>query len=178
MMREFVYLVAIVDWFSRRVLAWRMSITLTTDFCIETLEEALAPFGKPDISNTDQRSQFTSVAFPSVLHREKIAISMVGKGARRDNVFVECLWNSVKYEEVYLRAYLSVSDPRSSIGRYLTFYNTDGRIPHLTARRPIRPTSTTASRSGMKPADASLNNRASLFKQTGPPLNECLLAIK
>ena len=133
MARGFVYLVAIVDWFSRRVLAWRLSITLTTDFCIEALEEALARFGKPDIFNTDQGSQFTSIGFTSVLQREKIAISMDGRGAWRDNVFVERLWRSVKYEEVYLRAYASVSDARSSIGRYLTFYNT--RRPHSSLDR-------------------------------------------
>ena len=133
MARGFVYLVAIVDWFSRRVLAWRLSITLATDFCIEALEEALARFGKPDIFNTDQGSQFTSIAFTSVLHREKVAISMDGRGAWRDNVFVERLWRSIKYEEVYLRAYASVSDARSSIGRYLTFYNT--RRPHSSLDR-------------------------------------------
>ena len=133
MARGFVYLVAIVDWFSRRVLAWRLSITLTTDFCIEALEEALARFGKPDIFNTDQGSQFTSIGFTFVLRREKIAISMDGRGAWRDNVFVERLWRSVKYEEVYLRAYASVSDARSSIGRYLTFYNS--RRPHSSLDR-------------------------------------------
>ena len=133
MARGFVYLVAIVDWFSRRVLAWRLSITLTTDFCIEALEEALARFGKPDIFNTDQGSQFTSIAFTSVLQRERIAISMDGRGAWRDNVFVERLWRSVKYKEVYLRAYASASDARSSIGRYLTFYNT--RRPHSSLDR-------------------------------------------
>jgi putative transposase len=128
MARGFVYLIAIVDWFSRRVLSWRLSITLETDFCIEALEEALTRFGAPEIFNTDQGSQFTSMAFTSVLHREKIAISMDGRGAWRDNVFVERLWRSVKYEEVYLRAYGSVSDARASLGRYLTFYN--GRRPH------------------------------------------------
>ena len=133
MARGFVYLIAIVDWFSRRVLAWRLSITLETDFCIEALEEALARFGAPEIFNTDQGSQFTSMAFTSVLHREKIAISMDGRGAWRDNVFVERLWRSVKYEEVYLRAYSSVSDARTSIGRYLTFYN--GRRPHSSLDR-------------------------------------------
>jgi len=127
------YLIAIVDWFSRRVLAWRLSITLTTDFCIEALEEALARSGKPDIFNTDQGSQFTSIAFTSVLYREKIAISMDGKGAWRDNVFVERLWRSVKYEEVYLRAFASVSDARSSLGRHLMFYNT--RRPHSSLDR-------------------------------------------
>ena len=133
MARGFVYLIAIVDWFSRRVLAWRLSITLATDFCIEALEEALARFGAPDVFNTDQGSQFTSMAFTSVLHREKIAISMDGRGAWRDNVFVERLWRSVKYEEVYLRAYGSVSDARASIGRYLMFYN--NRRPHSSLDR-------------------------------------------
>ena len=133
MARGFVYLIAIVDWFSRRVLAWRLSITLETDFCIEALEEALTRFGSPEIFNTDQGSQFTSMAFTSVLHREKIAISMDGRGAWRDNVFVERLWRSVKYEEVYLRAYGSVSEARASLGRYLTFYN--GRRPHSSLDR-------------------------------------------
>jgi putative transposase len=96
----FVYLVAIVDWFSRKVLAWRVSITMEADFCVEALEEALARFGKPEIFNTDQGSQFTSMAFTGVLLREKIAISMDGRGAWRDNVVVERLWRSVKYEEV------------------------------------------------------------------------------
>lgn len=128
MARGFVYLIAIIDWFSRRVLSWRLSITLETDFCIEALEEALTRFGAPEIFNTDQGCQFTSLAFTSVLLREKVAISMDGRGAWRDNVFVERLWRSVKYEEVYLRAYSSVSDARASLGRYLTFYN--GRRPH------------------------------------------------
>ncbi len=133
MARGFVYLIAIVDWFSRRVLAWRLSITLETDFCIEALEEALTRFEAPEIFNTDQGSQFTSLAFTSVLHREKIAISMDGKGAWRDNVFVERLWRSLKNEEVYLRAYGSVSEARASIGRYLTFYN--GQRPHSSLDR-------------------------------------------
>lgn len=128
MARGFVYLVAIVDWYSRRVLAWRVSITLTADFCIEALEEALARFGKPDIFNTDQGSQFTSIAFTDVLKREEIAISMDGKGCWRDNVFVERLWRSVKYEEVYLNAYASVPEARAGIGRYFEFYN--GVRPH------------------------------------------------
>lgn len=119
----FVYLVAIVDWFTRRVLAWRVSISLDAEFCIEALEEALARYGSPAIFNSDQGSQFTSTAFTAVLHREKIAISMDGKGCWRDNVFVERLWRSVKYEEVYLNAYASVPEARAGIGRYLTFYN-------------------------------------------------------
>jgi putative transposase len=136
MAKGFVYLVAIVDWFSRKVLAWRVSITMEADFCVEALEEALARYGKPEIFNTDQGSQFTSLAFTSVLLREEIAISMDGRGAWRDNVVVERLWRSVKYEEVYLRAYAAVSEARVSIGRYLSFYNS--RRPHssLAANTP------------------------------------------
>ena len=113
---------------SRRVLSWRLSITMEAAFCVATLEDALARHGKPDIFNTDQGSQFTSEAFTGVLAGNDIAISMDGKGAWRDNVFVERLWRTVKYEEVYLKAYDSVSEARSSIGRYLDFYN--GRRPH------------------------------------------------
>ncbi len=136
MARGFVYLAAVVDWFSRRVLAWRLSITLETEFCLDAVNEALARHGKPEIFNTDQGSQFTSVAFTGMLLDQKIAISMDGRGAWRDNVIVERLWRSVKYEEVYLRAYDSVSDARASLGRYLNFYNT--RRPHssLGARTP------------------------------------------
>jgi putative transposase len=128
MARGFVYLAAVVDWFSRKVLAWRLSITLSADFCIEALEEALARHGRPEIFNTDQGSQFTSTAFIDVLQAAEIAISMDGRGAWRDNIFVERLWRTIKYEEVYLRAYASVPEARASIGRYLTFYN--GRRPH------------------------------------------------
>lgn len=102
MARGFVYLAAVVDWFSRRVLAWRLSITLETEFCLDAVNEALARHGKPDIFNTDQGSQFTSLAFTGMLQAQEIAISMDGRGAWRDNVFVERLWRSVKYEEVYL----------------------------------------------------------------------------
>ena len=133
MARGFVYLAAVVDWFSRRVLAWRLSITMEAAFCIEALEEALAKHGRPGIFNTDQGSQFTSADFTGVLIDNKIAISMDGKGAWRDNVFVERIWKSVKYEEVYLRAYGSVSEARASLGRYLDFYN--GRRPHSSLDR-------------------------------------------
>ena len=133
MARGFVYLAAVVDWFSRRVLAWRLSITMEAAFCIEALEEALAKHGRPGIFNTDQGSQFTSADFTGVLIDNKIAISMDGKGAWRDNVFVERIWKSVKYEEVYLRAYGSVSEARASLGRYLDFYNE--RRPHSSLDR-------------------------------------------
>ncbi|WP_168253657.1 IS3 family transposase [Rhizobium leguminosarum] len=133
MARGFVYLCAVVDWFSRRVLSWRLSITMEAAFCIEAVEEALARYGKPDIFNTDQGSQFTSVDFTAVLKKAEIAISMDGKGAWRDNVFVERLWRSIKYEEVYLHAYKTVSEARAGIGRYLNFYNT--RRPHSSLDR-------------------------------------------
>src|ERR1700704_5808674 len=133
MARGFVYLAAVVDWFSRRVLAWRLSITMEAEFCIEALEEALARHGRPEIFNSDQGSQFTSTSFTDVLLKAGIAISMDGKGSWRDNVFVERLWRSVKYEEVYLRAYDSVAEARTSIGRYLDFYN--GRRPHSSLDR-------------------------------------------
>ncbi len=123
MARGFVYLAAVLDWSTRRVLSHRLSITMEADFCIEALEEALARYGRPEIFNTDQGSQFTSADFTGVLSDNKIAISMDGKGAWRDNVFVERLWKSVKYEEVYLHAYDSVAQARVSIGSYLDFYN-------------------------------------------------------
>jgi len=128
MARGFVYLAVVLDWFSRRVLSWRLSITMEADFCVEALEEALARHAKPEIMNTDQGSQFTCPAFTGVLLGHKIAISMDGKGAWRDNVFTERLWRSIKYEEVYLRAYDSVGEARACIGRYLDFYNC--RRPH------------------------------------------------
>ena len=128
MRRGFVYLAAVVDVASRRVLAHRVSITMEAGFCVEALEEALAKHGRPKIFNTDQGSQFTSLEFTGVLTAAGVAISMDGKGAWRDNVFVERLWRTVKYEEVYLRAYDSVSQARASISRYLAFYN--GGRPH------------------------------------------------
>ncbi len=133
MARGFVYLAAVVDWFSRRVLSWRVSISMEAAFCVEALEEALARHGRPEIFNTDQGAQFTGHDFTGVLLEAGIAISMDGKGAWRDNVFVERLWRSVKYEEIYLKAYDTVSDARASIGRYLAFYN--GRRPHSSLDR-------------------------------------------
>ena len=136
MARGFVYLAAVVDWFSRRVLAWRISITLEVAFCLDTVEEALARHGKPEMFNTDQGSQFTSTAFTGLLLDNTIAICMDGRGAWRDNVFVERLWRSVKYEEVYLRAYDGVGEARTSIGRYLAFYNRKRPHSSLGARTP------------------------------------------
>jgi len=136
MARGFVYLAAVVDWATRRVLAWRLSISMEVDFCLEAVEEALAKYGRPEIFNTDQGSQFTSEAFTGLLRGNGIAISMDGKGAWRDNVFVERIWRSVKYEEVYLRAYDSVAEARASIGRYFEFYNAKRPHSSLDARTP------------------------------------------
>lgn len=128
MARGFVYLTAVIDWFSRKVLAWRLSVTLETGPCMEALKEAMHRHGPPEIMNTDQGTQFTSVDFIKALKDADIQISMDGKGAWRDNVFVERLWRTIKYEEVYLRAYDSVSAARESLRRYIDFYNI--RRPH------------------------------------------------
>jgi putative transposase len=123
MKRGFVYLCVVMDWATRRVLSWRLSNTLSTDFCIEAVQEAFGSYGTPEIFNTDQGSQFTSLEFLKLLKEKGVAISMDGKGCWRDNVFVERLWKSIKYEEVYLHAYDSVSEARSGLERYMTFYN-------------------------------------------------------
>src|SRR6266436_1701052 len=123
MARGFVYLVAIMDWHSRAVLAWRLSNTLGADFCVEALEEALARFGRPEIFNTDQGCQFTGTEFTGVLEHCGITISMDGKGRCMDNIFIERLWRSLKYEEVYLHAYASVAEAKAGIGAWLRFYN-------------------------------------------------------
>lgn len=128
MKNGFLYLVAIMDWHSRLVLSWRLSNTLDSSFCVDALEEALARFGTPEIFNTDQGAQFTADSFTTPLRQRGIAISMDGKGRCLDNVFVERLWRSVKYEEVYLHAYDSASEARDGIGRYMTFYN--AKRPH------------------------------------------------
>lgn len=133
MARGFVYLAAVMDWYSRRVLAWRASITMETDFCLEAVEEAIQRHGQPEIFNTDQGSQFTSEAFTGLLKHHAIRLSMDGQGCWRDNVFVERLWKSVKYEEVYLRAYASVSEAKAGLARYFAFYNT--RRPHSSLDR-------------------------------------------
>jgi putative transposase len=143
--RGFVYLTAVVDWFSRKVLAWRLSVTLETGPCLEALDEAMVRYGTPEIMNTDRGSQFTSLDFIKALKDAGIRISMDGKGAWRDNVFVERLWLTIKYEEVYLHAYDSVSAARKNLARYLTFYNTrrphsslDGRTPDQAYLKPPR----------------------------------------
>ena len=128
MRRGFVYLCAVLDWATRKVLSWRLSNSLTADPCVDALEEAIVKYGAPEIMNTDQGSQFTSSDFIGVLHEHKIQVSMDGKGCWRDNVFVERLWKTVKYEEIYLHGYETVSDARQALTRYFDFYNR--RRPH------------------------------------------------
>ncbi len=125
MRRGFLYLVAIMDWASRKVLAWRLSNTMDTEFCVTALEEAITGYGRPDIFNTDQGSQFTSVAFTNTLKDAGIRISMDGRGRWMDNVFIERLWRSLKYECVFLNAFETGSEARVGIGRWIDYYNTD-----------------------------------------------------
>jgi putative transposase len=136
MQRGFVYVFAVLDWASRRVLAWRLSNTLTTDFCTEAVQEAVTNYGAPTIFNTDQGCQFTSLEFTGILNAHGIQISMDGTGCWRDNVLVERLWKSITYEEVYLHAYETVGAAQQGLERYLTFYNRqrphralDGKTP-------------------------------------------------
>jgi putative transposase len=128
MAHGFLYLVAIIDWASRAVLAWRLSNTMDTSFCLAALEEALARYGKPKIFNTDQGAQFTSVAFTGKLEAAGVAISMDGRGRFMDNIFIERLWRSIKYEEVHLKAYADGREALIGIGSWMTFYNE--RRPH------------------------------------------------
>ena len=132
----FVYLAAVIDWFSRRVLSWKLSNTMDVSFCLEALDEALAQYGKPEIFNTDQGSQFTSVAFTDRLKQEGIRISMDGKGRWADNVFVERFWRSLKYEHVYLHAYESVAAARNGIGGYIEFFNQQRPHSRLNRQTP------------------------------------------
>jgi len=128
MARGFVYLVAVVDWYTRRILSWKISVTMDTYFCLEAVEEAILRYGAPEIMNTDQGSQFTSQAFTGLMKKNDIRISMDGKGSWRDNIFIERLWRSVKYEDIYLRAYGSVSEVKAGLNKYFNFYN--NRRPH------------------------------------------------
>jgi putative transposase len=136
MAKGFLYLVAVMDWHSRAVLAWQLSNTLGADFCVEALEEALARYGKPEIFNTDQGCQFTGIEFTGVLEYCGITISMDGTGRCMDNIFIERLWRSLKYEEVYLHAYTSVAEAKAGIGAWLSFYNEERQHQNLGYRTP------------------------------------------
>lgn len=136
MAKGFIYLVAIMDWYSRKVLSWRISNSMESEFCVEALNEALSLYGAPDIFNTDQGSQFTSESFTGVLSQSGVTISMDGKGRWMDNVFIERLWRSVKYEEVYLKAYVNTADARHNLDRYFQFYNQQRRHQSLEKLTP------------------------------------------
>jgi putative transposase len=136
MAKGFVYLVAVMDWFSRRVLAWRLSIGMETEFCVEALQDAMDRHGQPEIFNTDQGVQFTSAAFIDELASRGVRISMDGKGRFLDNIFIERLWRSLKYEEVFIKAYTSVAEARSGIGAWLGFYNDERPHQALGYRMP------------------------------------------
>jgi putative transposase len=138
MAKGFLYLVVVMDWVSRAVLAWRLSNTLSAEFCVEALEEALARYGRPEIFNTDQGSQFTSDDFTGTLKRHGVTISMDGKGRCMDNIFVERLWRSLKYEEVYLNAYATVAEAKAGIGAWLSFYNQERQHQSLGYRTPLQ----------------------------------------
>ena len=136
MAKGFLYLVAVIDWYSRKVLSYRLSNTMDTGFCVEALEEAISVYGAPEIFNTDQGSQFTSEAFTGVLKAHRVQISMDGKGRWLDNVYVERLWRILKYEEVYLKAYTDVAEAAKSIGSYLRYFNNERRHQSLDRRTP------------------------------------------
>ena len=155
MKRGFVYLFAVMDWASRKVLAWRISNTMTTDFCIEAVQEAIHRYGRPEIFNTDQGSQFTSHEFTKLLTDNGIAISMDGKGAWRDNVFIERLWRSINMRKSNLHAYDTVSVAKRGIGRYLNFYNRGRPHQSLTAFRQMRFTMTIFRRRNWQRSDES-----------------------
>jgi len=144
MRRGFLYLAAVLDWATRRVLAWRLSNSMTVDFCLDALEAAIRDCGPPGILNTDQGSQFTGTAFVDLVQQHGIQLSMDGKGAWRDNLFIERLWKSVKYEEVYLHAYDTVAEAHRGLACYFTFYNQgrphsalDGQTPNMVYFAPL-----------------------------------------
>ena len=171
MRRGFLYLVAIMDWASRKVLVWRLSNTMDAGFCVEALEEALARFGKPEIFNTDQGSQFASNAFTGVLRAAEIKISIDGRGRWMDNVFIERFWRSLKYECVYLHAFETGSELRAGLGRWFAYY--DQHRPH--SRLAGKPRARHMSKSGLQPKSRHENNKdelnltENLSKMAGPP---------
>jgi putative transposase len=169
MARGFLYLVAIIDWYSRYVLSWRLSNTLDASFCVEALEEALRK-GRPDIFNTDQGAQFTSEAFTGILEQHGVRISMDGKGSYNDNLFIERLWRSVKYEEVYLKAYHDGREARVSLVNYFRFYNTERPHQALGYRTPAEIFASTMVEANSKGMIKSLTPDP--LRIAGPDLNK------
>ena len=171
MARGFVYLAAVVDWFSRKILSWKLSITMDVSFCLEAPKRR---FAKTGIFNTDQGSQFTSEAFTEQLRKNAIQISMDGKGCWRDNVFVERIWRTIKYEEVYLRAYDSVQEARTSLGKYIEFYNQTRPHSSLKGKTPnqVHLNRLPENHGSLTKTDPPPKNQRNLFKQTEPPLGQ------
>jgi putative transposase len=175
MRRGFLYLVAIMDWASRKVLAWRLSNTMDAEFCVAALGEAIARYGKPGSFNTDQGSQFTSSAFTNTLRDADIRISMDGRGRWMDNVFIERLWRSLKYECVFLNAFETGSEARMGIGRWIDYYNADRPHSGLAGRTPQRGLCYTGNRGetgGVIEPRIHLSQAAKLSRKPGPPLND------
>jgi putative transposase len=174
MRRGFLYLVAVMDWFSRKVLAWRLSNTMDADFCVMALEEAIARFGRPEIFNTDQGSQFTCFAFTNTLKDADIRISMDGRGRWMDNVFIERLWRSLKYECVYPNAFETGSEARTGIGRWVGYYNADRPHSVFGGRTPDEVYATRANEEngGVNEPRIHLSEAAILSRQAGPPPSE------
>jgi putative transposase len=162
MAKGFVYLVAVMDWFSRRVLAWRQSITMETDFCVAALRDAMERHGQPEIFNTDQGVQFSSAAFLGELERRGVRVSMDGRGRFVDNIFIERLWRSLKYEEVFIKAYATVAAARVGIGGWLSFYNDERPHQTLAYRTPRAVFETTAACGYMDNALVALRSTAAL----------------
>ena len=175
MRRGFLYLVVIMDWFSRKLLAWRLSNTMDADFCVTALEEAIARFGKPEIFNTDQGSQFTSFAFTNTLRDADIRISMDGRGRWMDNVFIERLWRSLKYECVFLNAFETGSEARTGIRCRIGFYNTDRPHSAFGERKTPDEVYARAGKRGevggvIEYRESPLAQAAELSRKAGPPL--------
>jgi putative transposase len=166
--RGFVYLAAVIDWYSRKVLAWRLSNTLDSDFCVDCLEQSLRTYGTPEIFNTDQGSQFTSHAFTGVLKEHEIAISMDGRGRALDNIFVERLWRSVKHEDVYLKGYVSMPELHLGLTEYFAFYNTERPHQSLDYSTPIE-VYQTASGGGARIVDKFVERKTTLTTGAAPP---------
>ena len=165
--RGFVYLAAVIDWYSRKVLAWRLSNTLDSGFCVDCLEQSLRSYGIPEIFNTDQGCQFTSDAFTGVLTVHGIAISMDGRGRALDNIFVERLWRSVKHEDVYLKGYVTLPELQLGLTDYFTFYNTERPHQALGNSTPLH-VYQTASGGGARIVDKFVERKTTLNSGAAP----------
>jgi putative transposase len=168
LLRGFAYLAAVIDWYSRKVLAWRLSNTLDSGFCVDCLEQSLLTYGTPEIFNTDQGCQFTSDAFTGVLKLNDVAISMDGRGRALDNIFVERLWRSVKHEDVYLKGYVNMPELQLGLTEYFEFYNTERTHQSLSYKTPNH-VYQTASGGGARIVDKFVERKTTLKTGAAPP---------